>query len=423
MTSSSMVQLRTTPGRPAIAQSKDPQIVYLLIEASPAGIPNPDIAIPVNMGFIVDRSSSMRGERLYQVKEACNHVVNQLNRQDYFSLVSFNDRAEVVVPCQRPNDKEQIKRAIGMIEAKGGTEMATGMVMGLQEISRPMLSRGISRMVLLTDGRTYGDESRCVEIARRAQAKGIGITALGIGDEWNEDLLETIAASENSRTEYITKAQQIVDVFAEEITRLQNVMAHKVKLQMHIPPDADIRSLYKVRPFISQLAPQPHNETMWELALGEWVGREDQVFLLELVVPPLEAGVQTICRIELSYEVPSVSSQPLVSMIDIKLPVRPAEQVAPDVDGVVKHWLERTVAYRLQASAWQHVEQGNIEEATKKLRMAGTRLFESGQTDLAQTVQEEATRLARNGNASDEGRKRIKYGTRGLVASERDMLK
>jgi Ca-activated chloride channel family protein len=417
--STNMVQLRVTPGRPAITQSQDPQIVYLLIEASPAGIPNADIALPVNLGFILDRSSSMRGERLHQVKEACNNVINHLSRQDYFSLVAFNDRAEVIVPCQRPNDKDQIKRAIGMIEARGGTEMATGMQMGLQEVARPMLSRGVSRLVLLTDGRTYGDESRCVEIARRAQAKGIGITALGVGDEWNEDLMETIAASENSRTEYITNAQQIMAVFSEELSRLQNVVAQKVELRFHMHPEAEVRSLYRVRPFIAPLTAQPHSETLWRLPLGEWVGRDDQIFLLEMVMPPLPPGPQTVMRLEMSYEVPSVSSQPMLSQVDIQLPVKPAEQIRPDVDGVVKHWLERTVAYRLQASAWEQVEQGNIEEATKKLRMAGTRLLESGQTALAETVQEEATRLLRSGTASDEGRKRIKYGTRGLVASER----
>lgn len=415
---SNMVQLRTTPGRPALIQSQDPQIAYMLIEISPGGIPNADIAVPVNLGFILDRSSSMRGERLYQVKEACNQVINQLSRQDYFSLVSFNDRAEVVVPCQRPNDKEQIKRTIGMIEARGGTEMATGMQMGLQEVSRPMMSRGISRLVLLTDGRTYGDESRCVEIARRAQAKGIGITALGVGSEWNEDLLETIASAENSRTEYITNAQQIVAVFAEELQRLHNVVAHKVDLRLHMHPQAEIRSLYRVRPFIAPLTAQPHSETLWRLPLGEWVGRDDQIFLLEMVMPPLQPGPQTIMRVELSYEVPSVSSQPLLEQVDVQLPVKPAEQIRADVDGVVKHWLERTVAYRLQASAWEQVQQGNIEEATKKLRMAGTRLLDSGQTALAETVQEEATRLLRNGSASNEGRKRIKYGTRGLVVSD-----
>jgi Ca-activated chloride channel family protein len=417
------ISVRMTPGRPAAAQSDDQQISYLLIEASPAAIPESEINLPVNICLILDRSSSMRGERLHQVKEACNHIVGKLTRQDYFSVVAFNDRAEVVVPSQRPNDRDAIKRAIGMIEARGGTEMATGMQMGFQEVARPMLSRGVSRLVLLTDGRTYGDESRCVEIARRAQAKGIGITALGVGDEWNEDLMETIAASENSRTEYITNAQQIMAVFSEELSRLQNVVAQKVELRFHMHPEAEVRSLYRVRPFIAPLTAQPHSETLWRLPLGEWVGRDDQIFLLEMVMPPLPPGPQTVMRLEMSYEVPSVSSQPMLSQVDIQLPVKPAEQIRPDVDGVVKHWLERTVAYPLQASAWEQVEQGNIEEATKKLRMAGTRLLESGQTALAETVQEEATRLLRSGTASDEGRKRIKYGTRGLVASERTASK
>lgn len=281
----------------------------------------------------------------------------------------------------------------------------------------------MSRLVLLTDGRTYGDESRCVEIARRAQTKGIGITALGVGEEWNEDLMETIAASENSRTEYITSAQQILEVFAQELNRLQNVVAQNVELRLHMHPQAEIRSLYRVRPFIAAMTAQPHSETLWRLPLGEWVGRDDQIFLLEMVSPPLPAGQQTLARIELSYQVPSVSSEPMLAQVDVQLPVKPVDQIRPDVDGVVKHWLERTVAYRLQASAWEQVEQGNLEEATKKLRMAGTRLLESGQTALAQTVQEEATRLLRSGAASDEGRKRIKYGTRGLVSTERTVGK
>ncbi len=83
----------------------------------------------------------------------------------------------------------------------------------------------------------------------------------------------------------------------------------------------------------------------------------------------------------------------------------------------MKHWLERTVAHRLQVAAWAHVAEGKIEEATKRLRMAGTRLLEAGETALAQTVQEEATRLLRSGSTTEEGRKRIRYGTRGLISN------
>jgi len=89
--------------------------------------------------------------------------------------------------------------------------------------------------------------------------------------------------------------------------------------------------------------------------------------------------------------------------------------VTYQIDSTVKYWLERLVAYRLQSSAWQDVEAGRLDEATRRLQMAGTPLFDAGEVALAQTVQEEATRLLRSGSTSDEGRKRIKFGTRGLI--------
>lgn len=73
------------------------------------------------------------------------------------------------------------------------------------------------------------------------------------------------------------------------------------------------------------------------------------------------------------------------------------------------------MAYRLQARAWKDIESGRLEDASRNLQMAGTRLFGAGEAQLAQTVQDEATRLLRQGNTSEEGRKRIKFGTRGLM--------
>jgi hypothetical protein len=73
------------------------------------------------------------------------------------------------------------------------------------------------------------------------------------------------------------------------------------------------------------------------------------------------------------------------------------------------------MAYRLQARAWNEVAQGHLEQASQHLQMAGTRLFGAGEDTLAKTVQDEATRLLRSGSTSEEGRKRIKFGTRGLM--------
>lgn len=409
------ITLQRTLSRTILGESSEQQLLYVLLEAVPEGLPTQLPKLPLNLCLVIDRSSSMRGDRLTQVKEAANRIVDQLGPDDYFSLVVFNDRADVVVSAQRAHNRADLKRAIGSVDAAGGTEMARGMALALQEIQRPMLGRGISRLLLLTDGRTYGDESQCVEIARRAQARGIGLTALGIGNEWNEDLLETMTARENSRAQYIASASEIASVFADELKRLNSIFAQGVRLQIAARPGGLVRSLDRVRPFIASVPVSEEAELRWLGSLGDWPGSDVQAFLIEVVVPALPVGDHPLLKLTLRYDLPGANLRDQASEEIVRVSVRPTAQVSHQVDGTVKYWLERLVAYRLQSSAWQDVEAGRLEEATRRLQMAGTRLFDAGEISLARTVQEEATRLLRSGSASEEGRKRIKFGTRGLM--------
>ncbi len=414
----SKVDLRITPSRSVLPASTEPQLLYALIELAAQSGATKMPRLPLNLCLVIDRSSSIRGERLQQVKQAAMQILDLLGDNESFALVTFNDRAEVVVPAQLARARQEIKRHISAIEAAGGTEMATGLALGVQELQRAMMPRAVHRLLLLTDGRTYGDEGRCVEIARRAQSRGIGITALGIGSEWNEDLLETIAARENSRTHYITSANEITKVFTAEVERMQNLFAQDVQVRLALPPQALVRSLDRVRPFIGPLPVIEEADFVWTAALGDWPESDTQALLLEMVVPPLPVGRHTLLRLNLRYRTPGSDSATQSHEQTLPVAFRDPDEVGDSVDPTVKHWLERLVAYRLQASAWQAAEEGKLEEATRRLQMAGTRLFEAGQVELARTVQEEATRLLRSGQASAEGRKRIKYGTRGLIGRE-----
>jgi uncharacterized protein YegL len=412
------IRLQRTMSRAAVGESDEQQLVYVLLEATPEGLPTQVPKLPLNLCLVLDRSSSMRGERLMQVKEAAGRIIDQLGQEDFFALVVFNDRAEVVLPAQRVVNKADLKQAVGKVEAAGGTEMATGMALALQEIQRPMLARGVSRIMLLTDGRTYGDESRCVEIARRAQSRGIGLTALGVGTEWNEDLLETMTASENSRARYIASAQDVVAVFAEEVRRMHAVFAQRVRVQLAARPGGLVRALDQVRPFIAPVAVAEETDLVWAANLGDWAGSESAAFLLELVVPPLPVGEHAVLKLSVRYDLPAANLRDQRVEDVVRLRVVPQSEATYQVDSTVKHWLERLMAYRLQSSAWQAAEAGQLDEATKRLKMASTRLFGAGEAALARTVEEEAARLLHSGAASEEGRKRIKFGTRGLIGRE-----
>jgi hypothetical protein len=184
-----------------------------------------------------------------------------------------------------------------------------------------------------------------------------------------------------------------------------------------VRPEGLLRSLDQVRPFITSVAVAESANQQWKASIGDWNGSEVQAFLFEVVVPPLAVGDHHLMKIALEYDMPGANLKDQLREEIVKIRIRPAAQVAYQVDSTVKHWLERLVAYRLQARAWKDVEAGKIEEAAQGLKMAGTRLFAVGEQALAQTVQEEAGRLQHSGSTSDEGRKRIKFGTRGLMGA------
>ncbi len=408
---SNPITLTVQPARPELQASSNPQLVYLFVKAQT--VATAQRTMPLNVCLVLDRSSSMRGDRLFHVKEAARQIVSHLDSSHAFGVVAFNDRAEVIVPSQQVRDRDTLSQMIGGLEARGGTEMAQGLAVGLQEIERPKIN-GLSRLILLTDGRTYGDEHACVELARRAQRRGIGLTTLGVGTEWNEDLLETMTSGPNSRTQYIASAKEIAAVFEREVERLRSTIAQNVELAVALHPEAQLRSIYRVAPFITAVQPQNMGNGAWRVPVGEWVAQEDQSFMLELVLPPVDAGTKPVARIDLRYELIGGAVAQNAASAAVQLPA--VAQQSQSVDDDVRKALERVVAYQLQLRAWQSVSEGRIDDATKRLQTAGTHLFNAGEVELAETVHAEATRLLQGGPTSADGRKRIKYGTRGLVA-------
>ena len=198
---------------------------------------------------------------------------------------------------------------------------------------------------------------------------------------------------------------------------MHSVFAQRVRLNISVRPGGILRSLDQVRPFIASVPIVESSENNWATPLPDWTGGDPQAFLLEVVVPPLSVGDQPLLKITLRFDIPGANLKDQSRERIVRIAARPADKVGYQIDSTVKYWLERLMAYRLQARAWKDVQSGRLDEASRNLQMAGTRLFGAGEAQLAQTVQDEATRLLRSGSTSEEGRKRIKFGTRGLMGA------
>src|ERR1700736_1456386 len=79
---------------------------------------------------VLDRSGSMSGEPLQLARESCAAVIRNLRLNDFFSLVVFDDSAQVVIPLQKPTDRQKMVAAIAGISETGSTNLMARWLLG-----------------------------------------------------------------------------------------------------------------------------------------------------------------------------------------------------------------------------------------------------------------------------------------------------
>lgn len=380
------------------------QRLYLLIELRPP-VEEARANRPLNLSLVIDRSTSMKGERLAHVKSALALLVNKLSSEDNLSVISFSDRAQVVVPAQPVSDKKSILFKLRSIQTSGGTEMFQGLRAGMKELRQAPLDQYTNHLILLTDGHTYGDADQCLSLARQASQMGIGYSAFGIGAEWNDQFLDQLVAPSGGQSQYIENPAQILDYLQQRISGLGRIFARDLRLSLEFPKSADLQFGFKLSPF-----PQPLSLDTEELKLGNIEGKRPLSFLLELNVEPQPIATRMNLLFNFTTGQPPNSFRHRYQITVLQNPAQ--SPPPPDLIKAVRF----LNMYRMNEKVLDDVDAGNLDSATRRMKHLGTRLLEAGETKLAQQAYSEGERLANMGTLSLEGRKKLKYGTRALLS-------
>jgi hypothetical protein len=159
------------------------------------------------------------------------------------------------------------------------------------------------------------------------------------------------------------------------------------------------------------------------MKLGSLEADVPMKILLEIGVGRRPVGEQRLLQLELTGDVPILGQQGETLRRDIRCVFTDAElgRGESDVPLAVVNALRRVTLYRMQEQAWTALDEGKVEQATRQLEMVATRLFDLGQKRLAEAAMLEAGHVARVGNATARGRKKIKYGTRSLDVGGRSL--
>lgn len=390
----------------------EPQLIYVLLALTPPTGHRAEPSPPLNVCLVLDRSTSMQGKRMDTVKAAAVELTRQLRDRDTLSIVIFGDRAEVLLPASDRRERKRMEAAIHLLRAGGATEIYHGLEGGLNEVRRNLRAASINHLVLLTDGHTYGDEEACLHLAEQAAIQGIGITALGIGSEWNDAFLDNLASRTGGSSMYVSRPGDIEHLLKQKFHKLGQLYAERVRLEMDSGKEASLRSLFRLEPEVGNL---PIKAPIY---LGGIPAEGSLSVLMEFYIEPISPRQRRIPLAEGRIILDIPARQPPTAMMRLSLGRPIGNLLDPEKPpATIMQAMARLTLYRMQEKARQDAASGDIPEATRRLEHLATRLLAQGRRDLARTVLVEAENLQNSRAFSSEGEKRIKYGTRALLLS------
>lgn len=410
MRQTAAIGISTYYGRTAIPKLTEQQLFYVLLEIECTKELEVKDLPPVHLCLVLDRSNSMRGERMDMVRANISEMIRKLRPKDTLSIVAFSDRAEVIVPAKDLSEIYAIESALNQMPIGGATEIFRGLEAGVEMIRRFSRNTIFKHLILITDGHTYGDEEACVELANGARVEGISINALGIGDEWNDSFLDRLAVSGGGNAVYVKTAEDLFGFIEQKLNSIQVNYARNVEMDFNLDEKVEMQLAFRIQPEVTPL------EMKSPLPLGSIEYGKKTSIILEFKISPIEDNLEDyiFLRGKLLMEVPSLPIDVGRFPLKLRRPVRD-QYMAERPPTAILQAMSRLTLYRLQEKARMEVNAGNIPKATRHLQHLATHLLSRGERELAKSVLIEAEHIQRTHHFSREGDKKIKYGTRALL--------
>ncbi|MDR3403154.1 MAG: VWA domain-containing protein [Chthoniobacter sp.] len=291
--------LRVTPERDLL-YSRGPREVVVQIDLD-GRKPETTQRTPMNLAVVLDRSGSMEGAKIEKARQAACVAIDQLASDDYFSLVIFDHETQLLIPPDRVGDerhREALKERIDHIRARGSTAIYAGVKLGAAQLRKNFDKERVNRVILLSDGLANVGPSHVSDLAslgRDLRSDGISVSTIGLGDDYNEDLMTALAEASNANYYYVKDAEKLPGIFEEELGSVRSIVARGITIRITVPEGVRLREIIG-RPEIDC------SGRSVEIQLPEYFGGDKRRFLARCVVEKATSEPLDVAMVDLKYE-------------------------------------------------------------------------------------------------------------------------
>lgn len=259
--------------------------------------------VPLNLAIVLDRSGSMAGDKIERARASAKQLVARLMDEDRVSIVTYATDVAVDQPLTRVgDDRARLLRVIDGIVDGGGTNISGGLESAIAELERGRGAGAASRVVLMSDGNAnqgITDPRALGELARRARERGISVSSLGVGLDFNEDVMTILAESGGGAYHYVREAQDIAVALDAELSTMAALAARGVEVSVELAPGWAVREVYGYR--------TEQRGSRLVIPVGDMAAQTRRQIVVRLGVPASAPGPLAALGAVLSYAAPDGS--------------------------------------------------------------------------------------------------------------------
>jgi Ca-activated chloride channel family protein len=283
--------------KPVVLAGSDERVV---IKVGLKGLTMPVMPdrLPLNLAIVLDRSGSMRHyDKMENARLGAIEIIERLSEEDIISLIVYSDRPQVIVPAQPVRDKQALIEIVSGIYAGGSTALYGGVAYGAGQVRRNMSWEYVNRVILLSDGlANVGPSSTgaLASLGRQLESEGITVTTIGVGLDYNEDLMTALAAESGGNAYFASTGRELPTIFAEEIGEAMTLTARDIRIKVDCPGG--------VKPIrVIGREGETSGQTM-SVKVGKLYGKNEKYALFEVEVAGEEGReALEVARVDVEY--------------------------------------------------------------------------------------------------------------------------
>lgn len=343
---------------------------------------------PIDVALVVDTSGSMSGDKIQNARMAASSFIDGLAEGDIVSLYAFSDAPRMLAPptVVDRNSRAQLLHQVSGLYAAGGTNIYGGLSVAQDAVSAAPPTHPVRRVVLISDGRANigpSSPSELGELAARVTENGAQVTAIGVGLDYDESTLGTIAARTSGRLYHLEQPQQMAVILHDELNLLGQTVATNAVIEFTPEPGVTLEPVGVTR--------IDRADNGYRLPLGSLYGSQHREVLLRVRGARTARGLNTLGSARLRFDDP-VSRGAHRSSDALAIQVEAVSDGRPAVNERVASMVTRYEVAQSQLRAAQLMNEGQVAQADAQLAQAQQRLREAQYNFQDETVQGELRR-------------------------------